>query len=163
MHDQVFGTLELDRQLISSRAWLFTVFRPWEEAARKKNLQWVLQIPENLPDFEADPYRLAQAIGNLVSNAIKYTPKGGTITITAGITHGEVWVKISDTGPGIAPNEQEKIFAPFYRGEQKRRIKQGMGLGLSIVHDVVLAHGGEISLESALGEGSSFTIWVPVK
>jgi len=163
MHDQVFGSLELERHLISPSEWLFTVLRPWEEAARKKNLQWVLQISDDLPDVEVDPYRLAQAIENLVSNAIKYTPKGGKITTTAGISHENFWVKVSDTGPGIAPDEQEKIFAPFYRGDQKRRIKQGMGLGLSIVHDVVLAHSGEISLESALGEGSSFTIWIPAK
>jgi signal transduction histidine kinase len=163
MHDQVFGTLELDRQLISLGEWLYTVLRPWEEAAHKKNLQWILELPDDLPDFEADPHRLAQAIENLVSNAIKYTPKGGTITSSAGVSDGEFWVKVSDTGPGIAPEEQEKVFVPFYRGAQKQRIKQGMGLGLSIVHDVVLAHGGEISLESAVGVGSSFTIWIPIK
>ena len=161
MHDQVFGSLELDRQSISPSAWLFTVLRPWEEAAHKKNLQWILQIPADMPDLEADPFRLAQAIENLVSNAIKYTPKGGVITISSGIHQRNFWVKVSDTGPGIAPDEQEKVFAPFYRGDQKRRIKQGMGLGLSITHDLVLAHGGEITLESALGSGSSFTIWIP--
>jgi len=162
MHDQVFGTLELDRQVISPSEWLLTVLRPWEEAAHKKNQQWSLQIPHDLQDIQADPFRLAQAIENLVSNAIKYTPKGGAITISAGTHQEDFWIKVSDTGPGIAPDEQEKIFAPFYRGDQKRRIKQGMGLGLSITHDLVLAHGGEITLESALEAGSSFTIWIPI-
>jgi len=161
MHDQVFGTLELDRQWISPSEWLPVVLRPWEEAAHKKNLEWILQIPDNLPNFEMDPFRLAQAIENLVSNAIKYTPKGGAITVSSGVRNGDFWIKVSDTGPGIAPDEQEKIFAPFYRGDQKKRIKQGMGLGLSITRDVVLAHDGEITLESALGNGSSFTIWIP--
>jgi signal transduction histidine kinase len=162
MHDQVFGSLELDRQLISPKAWLLTILRPWEEDAHKKNLQWVLQIPDELLDFEADPFRLAQAIENLVSNAIKYTSKGGSITITVGTNQTHFWVQVSDTGPGIAPKERENIFEPFYRGDQKRRIKQGMGLGLSIARDVAVAHGGDIKLESNLGEGSSFTLRIPL-
>jgi signal transduction histidine kinase len=112
--------------------------------------------------LEADPFRLAQAIENLASNAIKYTPRGGTITISAGAEKETFWVKVSDTGPGISPDEEDKIFTPFYRGDQKRRIKQGMGLGLSIALDVVTAHGGEICLDSIVGEGSDFTIWIPI-
>jgi two-component system sensor histidine kinase BaeS len=162
LHEQVFGSLELDREVISPSDWLFNVLRPWEEAARKKNLQWNLKIPDNLPDLEADPFRLAQAIENLASNAIKYTPRGGTITISAGAEKETFWVKVSDTGPGISPDEEDKIFTPFYRGDQKRRIKQGMGLGLSIALDVVTAHGGEICLDSIVGEGSDFTIWIPI-
>jgi signal transduction histidine kinase len=161
LHDQVFGTLELDRQTISARDWVTTLLRPWEEAARKKDLAWILEIPVDLPDFKADPFRLAQAVENLVSNAIKYTPRGGAVSVSLGNDADTLWIQVNDTGPGIAPEEQEKIFVPFYRGAQKRRIKQGMGLGLSITQDVILAHGGEISLESAPGEGSSFVIWLP--
>jgi len=71
-------------------------------------------------------------------------------------------VKVCDNGPGISLDDQRKIFIPFFRGSQQRRIKQGMGLGLSIALDVVLAHGGEISLDSAEGKGSCFTIWIPM-
>ena len=162
LHEQVFGTLELNRQAISPSVWITQVVRPWEEAAHKKNLQWVLAIPDDLPVLKADPLRLAQAIENLVSNATKYTPKGGAITISAGAVNETFWVKVSDTGPGISSDEKDKIFTPFYRGDQKRRIKQGMGLGLSIALDVVLAHGGEISLDSTVGKGSDFTIWIPL-
>ncbi|MFN2233240.1 MAG: sensor histidine kinase [Anaerolineales bacterium] len=162
LHDQAFGSLELDRQKISQPEWLLTILRPWEEAAHKKNLEWRVDISENLRDFEGDPQRLAQAIENLVSNAIKYTPTGGLITVSAGADRTIFWVTVSDTGPGIPEDEKEKIFIPFYRGDQKRRIKQGMGLGLSIAHDVALAHGGEINLDSTVGIGSSFTIWIPL-
>jgi signal transduction histidine kinase len=162
LHDQAFGSLELDRQKISQPEWLLTVLRPWEEAAHKKNLEWRVDISEKLHDLEADPQRLAQAIENLLSNAIKYTPMGGMITVSAGADRTTFWVTVSDTGPGIPEEEKEKIFIPFYRGDQKRRIKQGMGLGLSIAHDVALAHGGEINLESTVGIGSSFTIWIPM-
>jgi signal transduction histidine kinase len=162
LHDKAYGSLELDRQMIAQPDWLLTVLRPWEESAHKKNIEWRVDISENLRDFEADPQRLAQAIENLLSNAIKYTPKGGLITVSAGADRTIFWITVSDTGPGIPEDEKEKIFIPFYRGDQKRRIKQGMGLGLSIAHDVVLAHGGEINLDSTVGIGSSFTIWIPL-
>jgi two-component system sensor histidine kinase BaeS len=162
LHDQVFGTLELEREAISAHTWVTTVLRPWEAAAHKKNLNWSLEIPNDLPDFQADPLRLAQAVENLVSNAIKYTPRGGAVAVSLGQEAEALWIKVCDTGLGIAPEEQVKIFLPFYRGEQKRRIKQGMGLGLSITQDVVLAHGGEINLESKPGEGSCFVIWLPL-
>jgi two-component system sensor histidine kinase BaeS len=102
-------------------------------------------------------------IGNLVSNAIKYTPSEGSVAAGAGIEGDMLWIKISDTGVGISPEEQEKIFVPFYRGDQGRRIKQGMGLGLTIARDLAQAHGGRISLESTPGRGSRFTIWLPLE
>ena len=135
----------------------------WKEAARQKQLQWNDEIPESLPVIQADEDRLAQAIGNLVSNAVKYTPAGGTITIAAGSKDGDVWLRVEDTGPGIPAGELDKIFQPFFRGSHGRRFPQGMGLGLSIAHDLVLAHGGRIEVESTPGLGSQFTIWLPVR
>lgn len=161
MHDQIFGTLELDRQVVSTRRWLKTLLHPWGEAATRKGLQWSVNIPEDLPDFNLDPYRLAQAVENLVSNAIKYTPKGKQVHVEACADEQSLEITVRDTGPGISEEEQGKIFAPFYRGAQKHRIKQGMGLGLSITQDVVLAHNGEIRLESHPGQGSRFTISIP--
>jgi len=68
---------------------------------------------------------------------------------------------VSDTGPGITPEEQARVFSPFYRGAAGKRFPQGMGLGLSISRDLVTAHNGHIELESVLGEGSVFTVWIP--
>lgn len=162
MHDQVFGTLELDREMIATKTWLTNMLRPWKEAAQSKGLNWIQEVPDDLTDFQADPLRLAQAIENLVSNAIKYTPKGGTVTISARTDKRNIEFIVSDTGLGISPDEQEKIFTPFYRGNQDKRIKQGMGLGLGIARDVVLAHGGEINLESRPRIGSKFIIRIPI-
>lgn len=161
LHDQVLGTLELRRQPVLLAEWLPGVLRAWREAAREKRLEWEVDIPNGLPAVRADPVRLAQVVENLVSNAIKYTPVGGSITITAGEGDERVWIRVSDTGPGIPPEEQEKIFLPFYRGNQGRRIQQGMGLGLTIARDLVTAHQGQITLESTPGLGSQFTVWLP--
>jgi signal transduction histidine kinase len=109
----------------------------------------------------ADPLRLDQVIGNLVSNAIKFTPDGGTVTIEAGESGSHVWVRVCDTGPGIPAEAQEKMFEPFVRGGQGRRFPQGMGLGLSIARELVEAHGGRLELESEAGFGSKFTVWLP--
>jgi two-component system sensor histidine kinase BaeS len=162
LHDQVLGTLELDYQQLSVSEWLPKVLRPWQEAAQEKQLQWEIDIPEALPEISADPVRLASAVENLVGNAIKYTRSGGRVSISAGSTEQELWIRVEDSGTGILLEEQQKIFEPFYRGNQGRRIKQGMGLGLSIARDLVEAHGGKISLESGRDKGSRFTIHLPL-
>ncbi len=162
LHDQVLGTLELEYQQVKVSEWLPVVLRPWQEAANDKHLSWQTDIPADLPEISADPNRLASVVENLVSNAIKYTHTGGAIAVSAGVEHDELLIKVKDNGYGIAADEQERVFEPFYRGNQGRRFKQGMGLGLSIARDLVDAHGGWISLQSAQGEGSTFTIHLPL-
>jgi len=162
LHDQVLGTLELDYKPLSISEWLPKVVRPWQEAARDKHLDWSTEISPDLPEISADPVRLASAVENLVSNAIKYTPSGGMVSVGAGVEGAEIWISVQDSGSGIAAEEQEKVFEPFYRGNQGRRFKQGMGLGLSIARDLVEAHGGWIGLESEPGKGSRFTIHLPL-
>ncbi len=162
LHDQVLGTLELDYQPLAISEWLPKVIRPWQEAAQEKHLDWQTDIPTNLPEISADPVRLASAVENLVSNAIKYTHPGGKVAVSAGVEGDEMWIDVRDSGYGISADEQAKVFEPFYRGNQGRRFKQGMGLGLSIARDLVQAHGGWISLESELGKGSRFTIHLPL-
>jgi two-component system sensor histidine kinase BaeS len=161
LHDQVLGTLELERRPLALSQWLPVVVRPWIETAREKKQQVVLDIPADLPPVTADANRLAQAVENLIGNAVKYTPPQGEITISAGVQGGQAWIRVADNGPGIPPEEQQAIFEPFVRGDRERRIKQGMGLGLSIARDLVVAHGGRLDLESRPGQGSQFTIWVP--
>jgi two-component system, OmpR family, sensor histidine kinase BaeS len=163
LHDRVLGSLQLDRQLLALAEWLPATLSPWREAAIQKGLDWRSSIPTNLPAISADPDRLAQAVGNLVSNAIKYTLPQGSVMVSAGSQAGEIWLRVSDTGPGIAAEEQARIFAPFYRGPSSGRFPQGMGLGLSIARDLVAAHGGRLTVESAPGAGSHFTIWLPVQ
>jgi len=161
LHDQVLGSLELHYEPIELAGWLLHTLLPWRQAAQEKHLTWEESIRSDLPTISADPDRLAQVIGNLASNAVRYTPAGGQVSISAGAIDGGVWVKVSDTGPGISLEDQARIFLPFYRGDQGRRIKQGMGLGLSIANDLAKAHGGRIDVESSPGTGSQFTLWLP--
>jgi two-component system sensor histidine kinase BaeS len=162
LHDLVLGTLELERQPVALGEWLPGVLRPWEAAAHEKRLHWEMSFSSSLPNVDVDPLRLAQVVGNLLSNAIKYTPAGGTVSVTAGIKEDKIWITVSDTGPGIPSEELDKIFTPFYRSPHERRIAQGMGLGLSIAHDLVDAHGGRLEVQSQPGLGSQFTIWLPL-
>jgi two-component system sensor histidine kinase BaeS len=161
LYDQTLGPLELERRSTPLVPWLVQVFGPWREAAQDKEIRWRADIPADLPTLVIDPDRLAQAVGNVVSNAIKYTLPGGEVAVGAGTKDGEVWIRVRDSGPGIPPEEQELIFTPFYRGAAGRRFPQGMGLGLSIARDLVVAHGGRIQVESGSATGSTFTIWLP--
>ena len=113
---------------------------------------------------------MSRAVGNLLSNDIKFTPVNDAgdngVLLEAGADEREeaasVWIRVSDNGPGIAPQDQERIFEPFIRAESDRRFPQGMGLGLAIAHDIVHAHHGEISIESEPGNGAAFTISFPL-
>ena len=161
LYDQTLGPLELDRRPTALHPWLVQVFGPWREAAQDKQIRWLADLPADLPTLVIDPDRLAQAVGNVVSNAIKYTLPGGEVAVGAGTKDGQVWIRVQDSGPGIPPEEQGLIFTPFYRGAAGRRFPQGMGLGLSIAQDLAVAHGGRVQVESASGLGSTFTIWLP--
>jgi two-component system sensor histidine kinase BaeS len=162
LHDQVLGTLELNREPTALGEWLAHMLPPWRESAQAKGLKWHATVSPNLPTVDVDPDRLAQVVGNLLSNAIKYTPPRGTVSLDAGVEEEEAWIRISDTGPGIPPEEQERIFAPFYRSQPGRRFPQGMGLGLNIAYALVAAHGGRLDLDSTPGLGSRFTVWLPL-
>jgi two-component system sensor histidine kinase BaeS len=163
LHNQLLGVLELKTQPIILTHWLPNVLRTHQEAANVKGLHWQVTISEELPTIEADPDRLAQAVGNLVNNAIKFTPSGGTVSVNTGVRDNEVWIRVNDTGTGIPLDEQANIFTPFYRGRSENRFPQGMGLGLSIARDLIVAHHGRLEFSSEPNEGSSFTIWLAYK
>ncbi|HET9222730.1 MAG TPA: HAMP domain-containing sensor histidine kinase, partial [Roseiflexaceae bacterium] len=158
LHDRVMGSLELARRPVLLSAWLAPALIPWREAAQAKGLRWETDIPPDLPTLAIDPDRVAQALGNLVSNAVKYTPPGELVAVSAGIARNAVWIAVRDAGGGIALEEQERIFVPFYRGRTTQRFPEGMGLGLTIARDLIVAHGGQLTIDSAPGQGSRFTI-----
>jgi two-component system sensor histidine kinase BaeS len=163
LYETILGTMELHRQPTELSQWLPSIAIPWREAAHEKGLYWDMDIPHTLPSIPLDTDRMAQVLGNLLSNAIKYTPAGGTISIVAGDDPDEVWIEIGDTGSGIAADELEHIYEPFYRSQRTQRFPQGMGLGLTIAHDLVQAHGGRLTAESTPGSGSQFTIRLPIR
>ena len=162
LYEQVLGTLELQRNQIEVKTWLPEILSPWEAAALQKRIDWQVTIPADLANLYADPDRLAQALSNLVSNAVKFTPKNGKIQILMETKKDWFWISVQDSGIGIPTEELDKIFRPFFRGSQGRRIVQGMGLGLSISQDIAAAHGGRIEVESEIGVGSRFTLWLPM-
>jgi two-component system sensor histidine kinase BaeS len=162
LHGHVVGRTTLARQPVSMSDWLQTVLIPWRAAALQRDLDWQTDIPPHLPTLDLDPDRMARALGNLLSNAIKYTPAGGSVIITAGSNQEEIWIEVRDTGPGIALDEQGQVFEPFYRSRRERRFPQGLGLGLTIARELVQAHGGRLELSSVPGDGSRFTITLPV-
>lgn len=161
LHEQTLGKLELDQRPLDLLKWLPETLSPWQQAALQKKLHWELKLPKSLSAIQADPLRLGQVIGNLVSNAIKFTPSGGTVTVEAGESSNQVYIRVKDTGPGIPIEERQKLFVPFTQGRQGRRFPQGMGLGLSIARELVEAHGGQLQVESEAGFGSTFTVALP--
>jgi signal transduction histidine kinase len=163
LYDQSVGALELDIQPVDVQKWLPGILRPYQLDAEEKGLHWTETIDPTLTTIKMDPDRMAQVVENLISNAIKYTRPGGNVHFIAEIQPEKFHIAIQDTGIGIQPDEIKKVFLPFYRGEQGRRIKQGMGLGLSIARDLTEAHGGTLEVTSTPGGGSSFEVWLPLE
>ncbi|MFI5927783.1 ATP-binding protein [Micromonospora sp. NPDC051543] len=115
------------------------------------------------PEVIADPVRLRQLVGNLVSNAVRHTPAGGTVTIASRVVGGQLTVEVADTGTGIASDDLPKVFDRFWRADNSRtRSTGGSGLGLAIARKLAEAHAGTISVESTVGIGSTFTVRLPV-
>jgi two-component system sensor histidine kinase BaeS len=162
LHDHSVGKLELQRQPVDLGEWLPQTLAPWRESAKAQGVGWQASIDRGLPTLEIDPDRLSQALGNILSNAIKYTPAGGKIAVASEVDPSGVWIRVSDSGSGIAPEDLGHIFAPFYRGQKTDGKQSGMGLGLAIAYDLIVAHGGRVDVESTLGAGSHFRLWLPL-
>ena len=154
---------ELVFKPVDLRDWLSELEPLWSQAAREKNQQWQMEIRGELPELVTDPGRLSQALGNLVDNALKFTQPGGKVALQVQADAGQVQFKVSDTGPGISLEEQVHLFTPFYRSIHPGWKAPGLGLGLSIARSIAESMGGEITLVSRLGEGSTFTLSVPVR
>ena len=127
--------------------------------ADSKRLTLRVDLPVEPLMIDADAPRITQVLTNLVSNALNYTPAGGTITVSAKRTGDVALMAVSDTGIGIAPEHLLYIFEPFFRVASKI---DGTGLGLSIVKQIVTLHKGEISVQSEVGVGSRFIIRIPL-
>jgi len=131
--------------------------------ANAKGLTLTVDLPADLPPVDVDPERVGQVLRNLLNNAVAHTPQGGRITVTTRAVAAEIVISVHDTGMGIAPQHLPYVFDRFYRADKSRaRQTGGAGLGLAIAKQLVIAHGGTISVESAPGEGSTFTFTLPV-
>jgi signal transduction histidine kinase len=136
-----------------------SLLRPQLEA---KGQQLSLDLPPTLPPIAGDAERLTQILTNLMSNAYKYTPAGGSITIILRPEDGRVRIDVRDTGIGLSPDDQAQVFIPFFRAQHRAtQAVGGTGLGLAITRLLVELHGGEITVTSALGQGSTFSFTLP--
>jgi two-component system sensor histidine kinase SenX3 len=123
-----------------------------------------LTMPANLEGARilADRLLLYQAVSNLVTNAIKYSPSGTTVRVNVTNGDGRVRFQVADQGCGIPADETAKVFEKFYRrGNKETREQSGFGLGLAFVKEVAVKHGGDVLVESEVGKGSVFTLWIP--
>jgi signal transduction histidine kinase len=128
--------------------------------AKEKSITLTVNGADDLPPVRADHARVLQVIGNLVGNAIKFTPAGGSITVSAIRADGKVQCSVADTGPGIPAGQIPRLFGKFWQA--KRGDGRGVGLGLAIARGIVEAHGGTIEVQSEVGKGSVFTFMLPI-
>lgn len=150
------------RQPLSLAEVLEKTFALLKVQAEEKGVACTLEI-SNRPQVYAHPDQMAQLWTNLISNGIRYTPPGGRVRVTLEEKDGWAIGTVEDTGIGIAPEDQEKIFEEFYRTPQAKKMEpHGSGLGLPLVKRIVEGHGGTIEVESALGKGSRFSFRLPV-
>ena len=161
------GRLDLDRAPHALNPLVQASMASREMLAAEKGVGLIYNLSEPGPTVSVDRMRLLEVIDNLIENALWYTFAGGRVSVATGTaeTDGHTWATLSvtDTGIGIPQNEIPRIFERFYRGEQPREQQlPGTGLGLAIVKDIVELHEGRVTVESQLGSGSTFTIWLPL-
>lgn len=157
------GMLRLKPERLEPLPLLHGVVDDMSLVAKSRGLSLVLNVPPSLPPVWGDASRLRQVILNLLSNAAKFTPKGGHITLKAKGKDGFLIVEVQDTGPGIAEEEHQRLFEPYHRLESDRDSTTGLGLGLALCRTLVELHGGHIWVESRIGEGSTFGFSVPLE
>ena len=150
------GRAQMDFRPVSPYTLVLETVEPFRRAAQDQGVTLIIDLPEDLPEVRADMTRIGHVIGNLLSNALKFTLPGGTITLSAKSEANEVSFSVSDTGKGIPAEYLPRIFERFFRVPDQGAMT-GAGLGLAIVKEIVEAHGGEVAVDSREGKGSTFT------
>jgi signal transduction histidine kinase len=153
------GGLQLDRSQLPLAPLLAELQEQFGELARSRGVALACGADPAIPHVLADRRRLVQALSNLIDNALRLTPSGGTVTVQAFPAPGYVEFAVRDTGPGIPADQLPHLFDRFWQGARARR--GGAGLGLAIVKGIVEAHGGRLFAESRPGEGATFRFWIP--
>ncbi|GEM_PF-3474722 len=159
----VSGSLPLYKTEVNLAELIPIVHAAVEEDLRFKNLHFITEVDPETPPIQADPRRISQMIRELISNAIKFTPEGGTLGILCCPGHDMIRIEVWDTGAGIPKPDQSRIWEAFTQldvGDALR--KGGLGLGLTIVKGLAELHGGYVELESELGKGSHFRVYLPI-
>jgi len=154
---------DLEPVPVDLSAVLSHVVSEYQSKARLAGLDLTTRIQGDLPAVMADPVQIYRVFEHLLSNAVKFTPSGGSISLTSARHNGHVEVHVADTGVGISEAEQERIFTRFYQVDGRSNRKYpGMGLGLALVRETVESLGGDVAVESREGRGSRFRVKLPV-
>jgi len=157
------GAFSLEIASVDVGGLLNDLASQFQPLAESKGQSFTLDLPQRLDLVKADRRRIGQVLMNLLENAVKFTPEGGSILLRA-MTHDQnLVVKVRDSGPGLSPEEQRRLFQPFYQSEVDRQRLSGAGLGLSLCKQLVEAHGGKMWVDSELDKGSTFGFSVPLK
>lgn len=157
------GNFEILPELFSPRESLVSCCNLMVLKARENGIDVVTRAPVDLPQITGDPRAFKQMILNLLSNAIKFSERGGTVTVTAGIEGSRLLVRVIDSGVGIGAEDLKRIGDPFFQaGKTYQRRHEGTGLGLSIVKSLVAMHGGEMTVQSQIDEGTTVTVALPM-
>jgi len=135
----------------------------FEGQLKKKNIKLAVDVAEDLKTLRANPIRIRQMMDNLIGNAIKYTQPEGMVRVNMSMMGNQIILKVEDTGPGIPPEEQGRIFEKFYRATNTIESVDGSGLGLAIVKSIVDSHQGRVWVESTVGKGSAFIVLLPAQ
>lgn len=151
------GQLPLQREPTDVDALAREVAAAFEPDALTAGVELAIEVPTDLPDLEVDARRVRQVISNLVANALRHTPQGGRVTVSATSTDGGIRLVVEDTGVGMSPDAVEHAFERFWREGESA----GAGLGLAIVRDLVTAHGGTVEMSSTLGKGTKVSVHLP--
>jgi len=146
---------------VSVRAPIAKAIETMQPHAVRKDIEIVESAREPLPTVLGDEGSLTEALVNLIGNAVKYTPAGGKVTVTARAEGGAVLISVADNGVGIAAEDLPLVFGDFYRGKAAAGAEAGLGLGLALTRRIVEAHDGAISVESEVGKGTTFLIRLP--
>ena len=157
------GLVRLDLRPDDLRATVLSAVEQAEAAARRRGVSLTTELPDGTLTVRHDPPRIGQVVSNIVGNALKFTPRGGSVTVKlAPHRQGGARIQVTDTGVGIDAAELPHIFDRFYRGSRASEARSsGSGLGLAIVRSIVEMHGGRIAVESRVGSGSTFTVTLP--
>ena len=157
------GNFEIASEPFAPRASLMHCCNLLALKARENGVDLITDAPQDLPVMTGDPRAFKQIVLNLVANAVKFTERGGQVTVTAAASASQLTLRISDTGVGIAPDDLKRIGSPFFQcGKTYQRRHEGTGLGLSIVKSLVALHLGELTVQSKLGEGTAVTVKLPL-
>jgi signal transduction histidine kinase/HAMP domain-containing protein len=150
------GKVQMNFQKVFPHSMVFEALEPFQMDFKDRNVTLGMEIPDDLPEVWADTARMNHVFANLLSNALRYTPPGGKVTILGKTDEERIQFSVSDSGKGIPSQYLARIFEQFFRVPDQGA-ETGAGLGLAIVKEIVEAHGGTVKVESRLGEGSTFT------